>query len=230
MALEIVRSSPVIEDVLATWSASVGGDLAGYRGHVYRMFNFCRALLDDAAYDERIAIAAVHHDLGIWSDGTFDYLAPSAARAEAYLAASGRADDVREVTDMIVWHHRLRSCSASGGARGGSVPSCRSRGREPRPRPVRIAADAGCRDSRRVPERRFPSLFVACRDGLVGATSAATVPDAALVTSRVRSDTPPAPSRETAPRVRRSGFGARRALPQRGERALRLRAVGRRRT
>ncbi len=117
MAPEIVRSDPMIEDVLSAWSASLGDDATAYRGHVYRMFNFCRALLDDAAFDERVAVAAVYHDLGIWSDGTFDYLAPSAARAEAYLAEHGRADEVREVAEMIAWHHKLRPCRWTGGER-----------------------------------------------------------------------------------------------------------------
>lgn len=113
----MVRSHPIIEDVLSTWSASLGDDAAAYRGHVYRMFNFCRALLDDATSDERIAIAAVYHDLGIWSDGTFDYLEPSVALARTYLLEHGRADETREVADMIVWHHRLRSCRHTAGDR-----------------------------------------------------------------------------------------------------------------
>ena len=40
---------------------------------------------------EKIAVAAVIHDLGIWTNKTFDYIAPSAALAREHLAARGRA-------------------------------------------------------------------------------------------------------------------------------------------
>jgi hypothetical protein len=40
--VETVASHPIVGDVLASWAGSLGGDAAGYRGHVYRMFNFCR--------------------------------------------------------------------------------------------------------------------------------------------------------------------------------------------
>jgi len=41
---------------------------------------------------EKIAAAAVFHDLGIWTDRTFDYIAPSIAIAREYLVARARED------------------------------------------------------------------------------------------------------------------------------------------
>lgn len=33
-----------IETILADWKERIGADYLGYKGHVYRMFNFCLAL------------------------------------------------------------------------------------------------------------------------------------------------------------------------------------------
>lgn len=56
-----------------------------------------------------LRVAGVYHDLGIWSDGTFDYLAPSAARAREWLQAHGRDDLTELVTAMIGQHHKVRA-------------------------------------------------------------------------------------------------------------------------
>ncbi len=54
------------------------------------------------------AVAAVFHDLGIWTNGTFDYLAPSIALARDYLVASAREDWTDEIEEMIVTTTRSR--------------------------------------------------------------------------------------------------------------------------
>lgn len=106
----------VIEEVLATWTAALGSDAPGYRGHVYRVLNFARALApapEAPALDDTLAVAAVFHDLGIWSDGTFDYLAPSIDRARAHLAAHPLpAVAASEVASMIDLHHKVTACPA----------------------------------------------------------------------------------------------------------------------
>ena len=56
---------------------------------------------------EKVAIAAAFHDLGIWTDRTFDYLTPSAALARAYLAGSGRSEWIPEITETIFSHHKV---------------------------------------------------------------------------------------------------------------------------
>jgi hypothetical protein len=58
---------------------------------------------------EKIAVAAVFHDLGIWTNHTFDYIAPSVAIAREHLAARGMADWIPEVEAMIVDHHKVTS-------------------------------------------------------------------------------------------------------------------------
>ena len=72
------------------------------------MANLCAALsAAEAKRLERIAIAAAFHDLGIWTDGTFDYLQPSIRLAAAHLARAGRPEWTPEVTAMIGEHHKL---------------------------------------------------------------------------------------------------------------------------
>ena len=104
----VVASHPLIDEVLDAFRPAIAGDLPGYRGHVYRVFNFSRALVrDDGNPDDRLALAAVFHDLGIWSDGTVDYLGPSAERVRAHLAGTPRAGWSDELGRMVEMHHKL---------------------------------------------------------------------------------------------------------------------------
>jgi hypothetical protein len=98
----------VLDDILARYTTALGPDLAAYRNHVYRVVNFCAAFVDPAPGAlERIEIAAAFHDLGIWTDHTFDYLAPSERLAAAYLDEQSRADWKEEIAAMIHQHHKL---------------------------------------------------------------------------------------------------------------------------
>jgi hypothetical protein len=114
-APSLVTSHPVIDDVLLAWATALGRDGGAYRGHVYRVFNLARALAASGGLDDTLAVAAVFHDLGIWSDETFDYLEPSARRAAAFLAAEKSAVDGEEVGRMIALHHKLTRCPADAG-------------------------------------------------------------------------------------------------------------------
>jgi hypothetical protein len=109
-----------VDRVLGAHAPAVGPDLPGYRNHVYRVANLAVCLHDGAATDpsvlERIAVAAVHHDLGIWTRGTFDYLQPSIDLATAYLESEGRPEWIDEVATMIAEHHRLTPYRGSAGA------------------------------------------------------------------------------------------------------------------
>jgi hypothetical protein len=112
-ALRLVERDPLLDDVLELHRAALGADLPGYRGHVYRTFNFALALAEGSSAKDQLALAAAFHDLAIWTDGTFDYLAPSARRALAYAAERRPGVNQRELERMIVWHHRLRRCRAA---------------------------------------------------------------------------------------------------------------------
>src|SRR5262249_198778 len=106
----LLTSFPTVEEVLDNHASEVGNDLIAYRNHVYRVANLSVAILGDTRIElEKITVAAVFHDLGIWTDKTFDYIAPSVALAREYLAAQGMADWSREIEAMIVNHHKVTS-------------------------------------------------------------------------------------------------------------------------
>ncbi len=55
-----------------------------------------------------LGIAAAFHDLGIWTDRTFDSLGPSRRLARACLAAGGRSALAPAVEAIIEQHHKPR--------------------------------------------------------------------------------------------------------------------------
>lgn len=110
MALpELVREHPLVEQILEDHSDHARGDdagWAGYRGHVYRVLNFARALTRYTGdRDEKLAIAGAFHDLDAFS--SLDYLAPSIRAQDAWLRETGRAPWADELALMIAEHHRL---------------------------------------------------------------------------------------------------------------------------
>ena len=104
---------PTVDDVLNEHAMALRDDFPGYRNHVYRIVNLCVAMAGRSEV-EKIAVAAVFHDLGIWTNGTFDYLTPSMALAHDYLVARRREDWIAEVERMIADHHKItRSATGS---------------------------------------------------------------------------------------------------------------------
>jgi hypothetical protein len=111
----VVEHDGVIDEVLGVWAMALGEDRAAYRGHAYRVFNFARAILASGARDDVLAVTSAFHDLGIWSDRTFDYLAPSIARADAYLRERRPDLPAELVAAAIDNHHKLRKVERDEG-------------------------------------------------------------------------------------------------------------------
>ena len=106
---EVVAELPALEAVLGAHAADLGGDFDGYRNHAYRVANLCIVQSFATALDvEKFALAAAFHDLGIWTDRTFDYLEPSVRLATAHLTAADRTEWIGEIAAMIREHHKLR--------------------------------------------------------------------------------------------------------------------------
>jgi len=106
----LLTSLPTVDEVLDNHASQLGHDLTAYRNHVYRVVNLSVAIVGDTPIElEKIAIAAVFHDLGIWTNKTFDYIAPSVALAREHLAARAMADWTPEIEAMIVDHHKVTS-------------------------------------------------------------------------------------------------------------------------
>ena len=59
---------PTIDDVLNEHATALRDDFLGYRNHVYRVVNLCVAIVGRSEL-EKIAVAAVFHDLAIWTNG-----------------------------------------------------------------------------------------------------------------------------------------------------------------
>ncbi len=99
---------PVLDAILQRHAAELGKDHLPYRNHAYRVANFHWCLLPGSDEDRYVvSVAAAFHDLGIWTDGTFDYLGPSEAQARAYLQAEGCEDLAPLVVAMIDHHHQV---------------------------------------------------------------------------------------------------------------------------
>ena len=103
----LVLQSALLDDVLEAHRAVIGPDFQGYRGHVYRTFNFALALAGAGVSEPQLAVAAAFHDLGIWTDRTFDYLGPSVDLSCAHLGAMDKREWEPEVSRMILEHHRM---------------------------------------------------------------------------------------------------------------------------
>ncbi len=110
---EIIRSYPLIDELLDARRGVFGGTEAeavfqGYRSHAYHILNFARQWIEPSPErEEKIAIAAVFHDIAAWPDGNLDYLSPSADQAERYLDGIGRGDWKPEMRLMIEMHHKI---------------------------------------------------------------------------------------------------------------------------
>ncbi len=102
---------PTIDDVLSDHATALRSDFVAYRNHVYRVVNLCVAMAGRREL-EKIAVAAVFHDLGIWTHGTFDYIAPSIALARDYVVAHAREDWTAEIEGMIANHHKITPSAA----------------------------------------------------------------------------------------------------------------------
>lgn len=104
----------LVDEILEPFRKAIAADFNGYRNHVCRVVSLCYSTQDfNDVEREKIQIAGSFHDIGIWTGGTLDYLAPSAEAARTYLLANGREDWASEISEMIELHHRIHSCADS---------------------------------------------------------------------------------------------------------------------
>lgn len=99
-------SNNIIEGLLQKFKPTLGPDYDKYKNHVYRVFLNCRLMDSKKDNEEKYAIAAVFHDIGIWTNHTIDYLNPSIEQAKTYLKETGKEQWIDEITGMINWHHK----------------------------------------------------------------------------------------------------------------------------
>ena len=103
-----------VDALVDPWLPVIGRDFAGYRNHCRRVFLFCCALSGaEGESRQKIAIAAACHDLGIWTDATFDYLEPSKRLVRAVLESTGKGEWAAEIAAMIEHHHKITPWSCN---------------------------------------------------------------------------------------------------------------------
>lgn len=97
------------EHWIAPHRVVLGRDLPAYLNHVRRVLCFYAIFCeqDGIRPDPAAAVAAAYHDLGIWTDGTFDYLEPSRQRMEQALFVTRKTDLSAAASAMLLWHHKL---------------------------------------------------------------------------------------------------------------------------
>ena len=109
----IIHSYPLIDELLDARRSVFGGtdaeaEFIGYRNHAYHILNFARQWVDPSPErEEKIAIAAVFHDIAAWPNENLDYLGPSADQADEYLDQIGRSAWKPEMRLMIEYHHKI---------------------------------------------------------------------------------------------------------------------------
>lgn len=112
---QIIRNVPLAEEILESHRHRAHGDDIGwdaYKAHVYRIFNFARALTPQSPdRDEKLAIAVAFHDLAVFD--TIDYLVPSIEAQDAWLRETGREAWSNELALIIAQHHRLAGYGSS---------------------------------------------------------------------------------------------------------------------
>src|SRR5688572_22931842 len=120
--VKIEQSFDAIRLLLAPVTAVIGGDLEKYQNHVFRVFANCLSIDSNEVNRNKYEIAAAFHDIGIWTDNTIDYLAPSVIIATRYLNDSSQQALIPEIVAMIEWHHKTTSYK---GEFGGTVNTFR---------------------------------------------------------------------------------------------------------
>lgn len=109
MSEALIYKQARLDALFEHWGEALGADYEAYHGHVYRVFNLAFSMLgNETDGEDKLAIACVFHDLGIWTHKTFDYLGPSEAMAADYLNQQGLKDWTQPVTLAIDHHHKLR--------------------------------------------------------------------------------------------------------------------------
>jgi hypothetical protein len=124
----MLKEIATLDELLTAHAGALGRDFTAYRNHTYRVVNLCAAQQPVGPEQlERLAIAAAFHDLGIWTDGTFDYLPPSVRLAEVHLARTGRAAWTPEMAIRSGWSSRFDVPTGSMSPADSSRSGCRER-------------------------------------------------------------------------------------------------------
>ena len=106
--MDCITNNVIIDRILSTYKSDLGKDFEQYRNHVYRVYNFALPFVTSVRDIETLSIAAAFHDLGIWTNKTFDYLKPSIDLVKAYSSTHDlEPETLNELETIINDHHKL---------------------------------------------------------------------------------------------------------------------------
>ena|ERR1035437_8194179 len=106
--MKYIKQNEIIDFILHSYKEDLGIDFELYHNHVYRVFNYAIANITSDLDHRKIAIAVAFHDLGIWTNNTFDYINPSKALAKKYCVIHSIDDaSIVDIERMIDDHHKL---------------------------------------------------------------------------------------------------------------------------
>lgn len=109
-----IITNNTIDEILNRYRSELGKNYKPYRNHVYRVYNFSLMQLNSMEDVKKLSIATAFHDIGIWTNKTFDYLAPSVELAREYCRKQNLSPaDINEVEMMINNHHKLSTVESS---------------------------------------------------------------------------------------------------------------------
>lgn len=105
--MELPTQNALIYSILSSHSAAIGADYEKYHNHVCRVYNMALHY-NKGKEAELLAVAAAFHDIGIWTDKTFDYLTPSIKLAVEYAAANPELYlSPEKLAQVIELHHKI---------------------------------------------------------------------------------------------------------------------------
>ena len=102
-----------MDEVIEPYREIIGDQFEPYKNHLKRMLNYAILLHPEYTEDElkRLQIAAVFHDIGLWTVPTVDYLDPSCEEAKKYLKDNNLEIWSRgEIELMVLEHHKVTKC------------------------------------------------------------------------------------------------------------------------
>lgn len=97
-----------IELLLKPYENTLGKDFQGYKNHLYRVINFCNLQAEMSPEEQgKLEIAAVFHDLALWTSHTADYVTPSEDLAKQYLQQIDCPEWSEDICRIIREHHKI---------------------------------------------------------------------------------------------------------------------------
>ena len=106
--MKCVTQNEIIDSILNSFKNNLGKGFESYKNHVYRVYNFAITNITANQDIQALSIASAFHDLGIWTNNTFDYIQPSIDLAKKYCLENSITQGMTlEIVTMIEEHHKL---------------------------------------------------------------------------------------------------------------------------